>query len=155
MRTFAIFLGGLVVSFVVNVALQRFLTPDFNQLIIRMFSTPLNSNDWPEIARQWHHANMISLFVREPLAGLAVGIFVGLLQRNYVAFVAACIQVPELIGLMWSDNARLRDHSVSLGSFFAQHSLPFIAAMLAAVICHRLLKSKGIPGVVTAHTVHS
>ena len=139
LRTASVLSGGVVVSFAANVALQHYLTPDFNQLIVRMFTTPVNSNDWSEVSRQWHHANLVSLFVRAPLAGLLVGIFVGALQRHQVALVAACAQVPDFLGLLWSDRIRIGDHSVSLASFLAQHSLPFIAAIVAAMVCHRIL----------------
>jgi hypothetical protein len=144
MRTVSVLLGGMIITLAAGVTLQHLLTPDFNLLIVRLFRTPLNSNDWPDVWRQWHHVNMVSVFICAPLAAIAAGVFVGLLQRRHVAFVAACTQVLNLLVQLSSQRVSLGAHSVSLASFFGQNSLPFFAAMIAAVLCHRLIAPGGI-----------
>jgi hypothetical protein len=140
MRTIAICLGAMIVSFVVDGVLRHFMTPDFGHLIVRMSTTPPDSSQWDDIWQQWHHVNIISVFVLAPMAGFASGIFVGLLQRNYAALIAACSQIPELLYLSWSDRAKSWVHSpTGAASAVGQHLLPVIAAMLAVVLCLRML----------------
>jgi hypothetical protein len=143
MRTFAIFLGAIVVSFATDAVLSHLLIPDFAHLVVRMSTTPPNSQQWDEIWRQWHHVNLVSVFVLAPVAGFAAGAFVGLLQKHHAVLVAASTQIPELAFQLWSDRAKAWAHTPS-GAAFAvgQHLLPVIAAMLAVGLFRRILASK-------------
>jgi hypothetical protein len=117
--------------------------PGFGQLIIRMYTTSPESEYWTEIWRQWHHANLISVFVFAPLDGFAGGIFVGLLQRHHVVAVAASTQIPGMVLTLWFDRHGMWAHSLSgIASALGQQLLPVIAAMLGAVVFHRVLKSR-------------
>jgi hypothetical protein len=136
MRTAAVFLGAIIVSLVTDAILGRFLTPDFGHLVVRMSTTPPNSQQWDEIWRQWHHVNVISVFVLAPAAGFASGAFVGLLQKRYAIVVAASTQIPESLFQLWSVRAKPWVHSPSGAAFaIGQELLPLAAAMLAVVLC--------------------
>ncbi len=152
MRTIVIFLGAMVVSFVVDGVLRHFLIPDFGQIVVRMSTAPADSLQWNEIWQRWHHINIISVFVLAPIAGFAGGTFVGLLQRNYAALVAACTQIPELLFQMWSGRAQSWAHSPAGAALaLGQHLLPVIAAILAAVLFRRM--REGWPGFALARQV--
>ena len=139
MRTAVIFLGAIVVSFVVDGVLRHFLMPDFGHIVVRMSTTPPDSQQWNDIWQRWHHMNTISVFVLAPIAGFAGGVFVGLLQRNYAALVAACTQIPELLFLLWSGRGKPWAHSPTDAAFaLGQHLLPVIAAILAVMLCRRM-----------------
>lgn len=121
--------------------------PDFGDIVVRMSTTPPNSQQWDEIWRQWHHVNMISVFVLAPVAGFASGAFVGLLQKHYAVLVAASTQIPELLFQLFSDRGKSWVHSPSGAAFaFGQHLLPVITAMLAVALCRRILLSRCRPG---------
>jgi hypothetical protein len=136
MRTAAVFLGAIIVSFVTDAILRHFLTPDFGHLVVRMSTTPPSSQQWDEIWRQWHHVNVISVFVLAPAAAFASGAFVGLLQKQYAILVAASAQLPEVFFQLWSVRAKPWVHSPSDAAFaVGQELLPVIAAMLAVVLC--------------------
>jgi hypothetical protein len=147
MRTVVIFLGAMILSFVVDGILRHFLIPDFGDIVVRMSATPPDSQQWGELWQQWHHINVISVFLLAPVAGFASGAFVGLLQKHYAAVVAASTQIPELLFQLWSDRAKSWVHSPT-GAAIAvgQHLLPVIAAMLAVVLCRRMLASRHRPG---------
>ncbi|MFZ0299710.1 MAG: hypothetical protein WAM13_15270 [Candidatus Sulfotelmatobacter sp.] len=136
MRTAAVFLGAIIVSLVTDAILRHFLTPDFGQIVVRMSTTPPNSQQWDEIWRQWHHVNVISVFVLAPAAAFASGVFVGLLQKKYAVLVAASTQIPESLFQLWSVRAKPWVHSPSGAAFaIGQELLPLAAAMLAVVLC--------------------
>jgi hypothetical protein len=143
MRTVGIFLGAVIVSFATDAILGHFLTPGFGQLLIRMYTTPPESKQWAEIWHQWHHVNLISVFVLAPIAGFAGGAFVGLLQKQHVVLVAAGAQIPHMLLVLWFDRHGWWMHSLSgVASAVGQHLLPVIAAMLGALLFHRMLKSR-------------
>jgi hypothetical protein len=143
MRTAGVFLGAVLVTFATDAMLKHFLTPGFGQLLIRMYTTPPDSSQWAEIWRQWHHVNLISVFVLAPLDGFAGGIFVGLLQRRHAALVAAGTQIPIMFLVLWFDRHGPWIHSFSgIASAVGQHLLPVIAAMLSALVFRRVLKSR-------------
>jgi hypothetical protein len=136
MRTVAVFIGSIIVAFVADLLLGHFFTPDNGRLIVQIFTTDPSSPQWPDIWRQWHHVNMLSLYVITPVVGLFAGAFVGLLQRHRAILVAAGSQVPQFVELYWADRAKIWAHSLSgVLVFLANRSLPFFAAMLAAWLC--------------------
>jgi len=108
-----------------------------------MYTTPPESKQWDEIWRQWHHVNLISVFVLAPVAGFAGGAFAGLLQKHHATFIAACTQIPELLFQLWTDRTNPWVHSLyGAASSLSQHLLPVIAAMFGAVLLHRVLTSR-------------
>jgi hypothetical protein len=146
MRTVAVFLGSLVVAFAVDSLLGHFLTPDSGRLIVQIFTADPSSPQWPEIWRQWHRANMLSLYLITPVVGLFAGAFIGLLQKHHAILVAASTQVPQFVELLWADRAKVWAHSLSgILVFLANRSLPFITAMLAAWLCQRLFSHRTRP----------
>src|ERR1700687_650024 len=113
MRIVGVFLGAVIVSFATDAILGHFLTPGLGQLLIRMYTTPPESKQWAEIWRQWHHVNLISVFVLAPVAGLAGGAFVGLLQKHHAVLVAATTQIPNMLLVLWFDRHGMWTHSLS------------------------------------------
>ena len=145
MRTVAVFLGGVALSYAVPMVLGHFLQPDSSQLVVKIFTTPPNSPEWPEIWRRWHHVNLVALYVMAPLAGLVVGTFVGLLQKHHAAAVAASCLLPGFLDSFWADRAKSWATSASGILFFiAVRSLPFVTAILAATLCQRWLRTRRI-----------
>ncbi len=142
-RTIAVFVGGVLLSFLLPIPMGHYLTPNTGPLIVRMFSTPPNSPDWDELWRQWHRINLLSLYVISPLVGLAVGIFVGLLQKQHPVLLAVLCQLPEYLDRLRTDHVTRRLGSLS-GTFtyLLIRLLPFLAAALGAFICERLVRRK-------------
>jgi hypothetical protein len=112
MRTAGIFLGAVIVSFATDAILGHFLTPGLGQLLIRMYTTPPESKQRAEIWHQWHHVNLISVFVLAPVAGFAGGVFVGLLQKHRAVLVAAITQIPNMLLVLWFDRHGMWTHSM-------------------------------------------
>jgi hypothetical protein len=124
-----------------------FLQPHFNQLIARVFTTPQNNPDWDEIWSALRRSAAISIYIIEPIAGLAVGLFVGSLQRKRPAIVAASCLLPEFFQGLLSDKAKVWTGSAfGVLRFTFQHSLPFVAAVVAAMLCQRLIRNRVRPG---------
>jgi hypothetical protein len=146
-RTLCVFLVGVTLSIVVPILLEYLLQPHSSQLIARVFTTPPNSPDWFEIWSAFRRSAAISTYIVAPLAGLGVGLFVGSLQRKRPAIVAASCLLPEFFQGLLSDHAK-----VWMGSAFGvlrftfQHSLPFVAAVVAAMLCQRLIRNRVRPG---------
>jgi len=138
MRTIAVFLGGVLLWMVTTAALELALDPNGGQWIVKAFNTPPSSPQWKEIAQQLKRSGRIELDVISPLAGLAVGIFVGLLQKSRALIVTASCLIPDFLYSLLSDHARLWSHSV-LGVLLygLTRSIPFATAVAAAAICHR------------------
>lgn len=143
MRTFAVFLGGVVLLLITTAALELVLDPNGGQWIVKAFNTPPNSPQWGEIARQLERSGWISLYVVSPFAGLAVGIFVGLLQKSRALIVTVCCLIPDFLYALLSDHAKLWAHSV-LGvlRYGLTRSIPFATAVASAAICHRLIRAR-------------
>jgi hypothetical protein len=137
MRTVAVFLGGALLWMLAIGALELVLDPNGGQWIVKAFNTPPNSPQWEEIAQQLERSGRIELYVISPFAGLAVGIFVGLLQKRRALIVTASCLIPDFLYSL-SDHARLWSHSV-LGvlRYGLTRSIPFATAVAAAAICHR------------------
>jgi|SRR5271155_63783 hypothetical protein len=153
MRTVIVLLGGVALSFAVAALLAHFLTPDAGKLIGWMFAALPSNPQWPEVSSRWHHVSVISSYVIPPLTGLAVGLFVGLLQMRSAAVVAACCLLPDFLAQFMLDTPKLWAKSpAGILSYVLVHSLPFVAAALAAGLSRRAVhyrrgRSRGVPGI--------
>ena len=119
------------------------LDPNEGQWIVKAFNTPPNSPQWNEIAQRLERSGRISLYVVSPFAGIAVGIFVGLLQKSRALIVTVSCLVPDYLYALFTDHAKLWAHSV-LGvlRYSLTRSIPFATAVAAAAICHRLINAR-------------
>jgi hypothetical protein len=143
MRTVAVFIGAVLLSFIVSAVLATVLLPTSGELIVAMVGTPRISPKWNELWTQWKHATRITVFVIGPLVGIAVGLFVGLLQRRNAVLLAACALLPDFLVSFFGDRARYWSHSTStVALYFLHHSFPFIAAAFSAYMMRRLSKSE-------------
>jgi hypothetical protein len=143
MRTLAVFVGGVVLGFALSVALELLLDPDGGQWIAKAFNAPPTSPQWGEISRQLERSGKISLYVINPLVGLAVGIFVGLLQKNRALIVTASCLIPDFLYGVLTDHAKLWAHSILGIARYALHSsLPLAVALAAAALCHRFMNNR-------------
>lgn len=113
MRTFAVALGGVVLSFVAPLLLARVFLPGEFTLISKAFVIPPHSSQWTEVSYQLHRAELIQAYVINPLGGVVVGIFVGLLQQRRALIAAVGCMIPDLLyGLLvsrpriWADSVR-------------------------------------------------
>jgi hypothetical protein len=141
-RTVVVLLGGVVLSVVVPIVLEYLLQPNANLWLAKAFTTSPDSPEWREIWPKFRESAAISTYVIAPLAGLSVGIFVGLFQMNRPIIVTTSCLMPEFLQGFFSDHARFWTHSVhGVFRFVFQRSLPFIVAVLAATVCHRLIAS--------------
>lgn len=142
-RTFAAVLGGVTLSFVVPLILARVFLPDELKLIAKAFVTPSNSPEWTEISHQFHRTELIAVYVINPLAGLAVGIFVALLQRSRALIFAAGCMIPDfLYGLLGNRPRMWVGSTRGILYYLFDHSLPFMAALLIAALCQRIIKTR-------------
>ena len=143
MRTFAVFLGGVLLSIAIGVALELVLDPNAGQWIAKAFNTPPTSPQWGEISRQLERSGRISLYVINPLVGLAVGIFVGLLQKNRVLIVTASCLIPDFLYGLLTDRAKLWAHSMlGILRYTVHNSLPFATALVAAAFFHHFTNNR-------------
>src|SRR6266545_3936233 len=97
MRALAVFVGGVFLGIAMSGALELVLDPNGGQWIVKAFNTPPTSSQWGEISRQLERSGRISLYVIDPVVGLAVGIFVGLLQKNRALIVTASCLIPDFL----------------------------------------------------------
>jgi hypothetical protein len=143
MRTLAVFLGGVVLAIAVSALLEMVFDPNAGYWVAKAFDTAPNKPEWDEISRQLARSGRISLYVVGPLAGVAVGIFVGLLQKSRVPIVTACCLVPDFLYGLLTDHAKVRAHStVGVLRYAFHNSLPFATALAAAVLCHRFIRAR-------------
>jgi len=139
MRTVAVFVGGVALSFLVTAMLVGALMPHYGELIVALFNTPPNSPKWHDLWIQWQHFTRIGVYVIGPLTGLAVGIFVGMAQRNRPVPLALCCLAPEFLLGFLGDRAKNWSNSISGILFYVlDQSYPFVAAAIAAYLLHRL-----------------
>ncbi len=142
-RTSAVLLGGIVLSVLVPAFLILIIQPDAARWIARAFTVPANSPEWNQIGPHVLREAAIAAYLVAPLAGLAVGLFVGLFQKIRPTIIAASCLVPGFLYELRSDHARLWMHSgQGVLRYGATQSLPFIAAILAAAICNRLIRNR-------------
>jgi hypothetical protein len=80
------------------------------------------------------------MYVSDPLAGLIVGLFVGLFQRRHTTIIALSCMVPDFLISLLSDNIKNWARSPSgIIYYMASSSLPFIAAVAGAAFAQWLI----------------
>jgi hypothetical protein len=141
MRTLAVFITGVVLTFVLSSVLVYVFMPQGNLTIARALAAPPNDPHWNQMWQDIHRMGLTIVFLINPVVALAVGVFVGLLQKTRVALIAAACLVPDFLEGMFSDPVRLWAKSASGAVLFAfQSGLPFIVAIATALLCRRLLQ---------------
>jgi hypothetical protein len=142
--TVAVLIAGVVVSLLCSAVLDHFMQPkDFPHVLRQALTAPPSSPDWPEIQQRLRHAGLITVYAADPLAGLVTGILVGFLQRKRAAIIAAGCMVPNFWLEFSADRARNWAASGNgIAIYLFDHSLPFITAMLGAMLCRRLIRSR-------------
>jgi hypothetical protein len=143
MRSIFVFLGGIIVSFAVPLILSRLILPGDAQWIGKAFTTPSASTQWDEIWRHLQNSAMVQVYLINPLGGLAVGVFVGLLQRNRVTLVAASCLVPDFVTGLLGGVPRIWARSAAgIAVYLFDHALPFAVAIIGAALCHYVVVRK-------------
>jgi hypothetical protein len=138
-RTFSVFLGGVLLSAAIPGMLQHLFRPDEAQWIVKAFTTPPTSPQWGEIWYQLQHGAKLRVYVFDPLGGLAVGVFVGMLQRRRTITLAAACMVPNFLFYFLTNHVRPWARSGSgVFHYSLDNSLPFIVATLTAALCQGL-----------------
>jgi hypothetical protein len=142
-RTVAVFVSAALLTIIVGVALMYLITPNKPRLLIQIFVTSVRSPEWPELVRQWNHVMMLERLVAEPITGLIVGTYVGVLQRPHAVLLAALSLLPQFLLRVWpADPSHLLAMSHSgAPRLLALNLVPSMIAMLAAWICSRLTRS--------------
>jgi hypothetical protein len=149
MRTFAVFLGGVVLAFMVPTVLGHLLTPGYFQVLNRAVTTPADSPQWGEVWEQLERGAKVQMYVADPIGGLIVGVFVGLLLAKRAVITAVACLVPGFLDLLLHDHLRTWATSASgIFHYSIDRSLPFIAAIVAAALCQILSadRSQGLSG---------
>lgn len=140
-RLVAIFLGGVALSVFATGTFQLLLTSSGD--IIKLNTTATNSAEWPEILNHLRQSGIVSTYLVVPLAGLLVGVFVGVLQKRWAMLVAASCWVPDfLFGFFSDEHKAWARSSRGITFYIVDHSLPFIVAVLASAICSRLISRR-------------
>jgi hypothetical protein len=138
--TAVVLIAGSAAAVFGGLALDHFLQPGFPHLVRQVLTTPPNSADWPEIQRRLRYSGLLTIYVADPLTALLVGMLVGLLQKRRSAIIAACCMVPNFWLELSSDHIRYWAGSKSGIAIYVFHkALPFIAAILGAVLCRLLI----------------
>jgi hypothetical protein len=126
--------------------LAHYIDPDFPQTLRQAMKTPANSLDWVEIRRKLQHSHLIVVYVADPLAGFIAGIFVGYVQKKRTAIIAASCMVPGFLAGLSVNHVRYWASSVSrIAIYLGESSLPFITAIIAALLCRHLLVTRAAP----------
>ena len=107
MRPVAVFLEGVFLWMLTTTALELALDPNEGQWIVKAFKTLPNSPQWDEIARRLERSGRISLYVVSPFAGLAVGIFVGLLQKTRALIVTVSCLIRDYLYALFTGGCPL------------------------------------------------
>lgn len=140
MRTAVIVVSGVLLSFLIGGVLTSVLLPNAGQLIVTMWNTPASSSRWDELWTQWQQAGRTITYLIKPLVGVALGVFVGLLQKHRVVLVATTCLVPDFLVGFLADRARYWSHSLfGICMYLFNHSLPLVTAAIVAYILHRLM----------------
>lgn len=83
LRTTVVLTVGVLLSVVGGPELDELIRPkDFVAELHKALTVPAQSQESREIMRKLRRAGDITIYVSDPLAGLIVGIFVGLVQRR-------------------------------------------------------------------------
>jgi hypothetical protein len=134
LRTTAVLTVGVLLSVVGGPELDKLIQPkDFVAELHKALTVPARSPESREIMRKLYHAGDITVYISDPLAGLIVGIFVGLFQRRHTMIMALSCMAPNFLLGLFSDNVKNWARSPSgIVHYVAWSSLPFIAAVAGA-----------------------
>jgi hypothetical protein len=89
--------------------------------------------------------SLVSSYVIPPLTGLLVGLFGGLLQKQYVAADASACMFPDFLPQIRLDTPKLWAKLIpSAFLYILVHFLPFATAVLAAEFCSRETHCRGL-----------
>ena len=133
MRSIAVFVGGVLLVFVFSTGLTEIIFPNEPQLMNKALMAPVNSPVRYQAWQDFHRAMGLITYVINPLVGLAVGIFVGLLQKKYAAIMAIACLIPDwLVGFL-GDHARIWTHSkAGIVHYFLIVTSPFVIASVCS-----------------------
>ena len=149
-RSITVLFGGIVLSVVVSATLDHMLMPSGGKLIVQYMSPQSGSSDELRLWGELRRSGYIATYLVGPLTGFAVGIFVGILQKNGAAALAAIALVPDFLYGFLTDRYKGWSHSaVGILTYIFHRSLPFIAAMLAAALFCRLMVDRYAARLVT------
>ena len=81
-----------------SAALDQILQPkDFCQALHKaLIASPNNQNGLKFLMRMFRHASYLTVYVADPLAGLIIGVFVGLTHKRCAMIIALTCMVPQL-----------------------------------------------------------
>jgi hypothetical protein len=135
-RTALVILAGAVISFVV-IATAAHLALRPVSLATEMQNADRSSADREVFQHNFLRAHWLSVVVINPVTGIVIGLFVGLLQKSKLGLVAALCLLPQLLFWIfttdwtgWSDERLL--------PMFAHQSLMFLPAIGIAYYVGRL-----------------
>jgi len=132
---------AVIISVVGSVVLDQLFQPrDFAAALHAAATTRRNSPAAPEIMGKLRRAGEITVYVADPIAGLIVGIFVGLVQKKHPVPVALIGMVPHGLLELVSDDIKSWSRSVfGVARYAADSSLPFFAAFVGVVLARYLI----------------
>ena len=131
--------AGFVISVVASAILEHLFSPDVGNLIYKLRAGVPIDQQAVIVQRLYHSAN-ITVFVVNPLVGVVVGAFVGLLQRTRAMTLAVCCLIPDLIIGVIDDTRKVWAHSSKgIAIYAVHHALPFVAAAITAGAVRYLL----------------
>ena len=143
-RTILVLFGGVMVSILASALFENILAPNSADLISRLY-TQIQPHDPAVFFRGLSHSIAVTIYVINPLVGLIVGAFVGLLQRIWTKTVAACCLMPNFIVVSSDDHRRLWAYSIKGITVFAFHNaLPFAAAIITATFIRYVLTGRRV-----------
>jgi hypothetical protein len=138
-RTVACLGGGIFLSFVLPAILDKLLEPNLPHLIMEAARTPREQLQSSEAWRELQHSASVVVYVLDPLVGIGVGTFIGLLQKRRPVILAVLCLVPSYLVELLTDHRRSWAASGSgILHYLFNHSLPFIAAIVAVSLSRYL-----------------
>jgi hypothetical protein len=142
-RTVVVLVGGILVASVVPAVLEYFLQPGSPMLVQRVMTTQADSAEWRDIGPAIRSSTTIATLVIAPLVGVAVGAFVGLLQRRHTLLLATFCLLPEFMERLLGDHAKhWATSAIGVARFVAYNSLPFLTGIGAAALCRKLVRRR-------------
>lgn len=143
MRTIIVCLSGIVLAIVGPIILGHIFLPDEVQWIVKAYTTPPESLQWEEISKQLHRAGLIQLYLVNPLGGVIVGAFIGILQKTRPVILSVLCILPDfLLSFFGEQNKLWATSSSGIMHYGISRSLPFLTAIIAAAVCHLLMSRR-------------
>lgn len=135
-RTFTVVLVGIVASFLLLASAAHLILKPVD-LARKMQNAHRSTDDRAVFEREFQRAHWLSVFLINPVVGLAIGLFVGFFQKTRASITAVACLVPQfLFGVYadgwvgWSDER--------LSPFLGQQFLVFLPAIIVAHYVWRL-----------------